>query len=53
MPPDQPLRPDEVGSPWAAYHHHGHFTNNLHQDHLHVGYQRKAPEFLLMKDSEG
>lgn len=40
MPMDDPLRPDEVGSPWAAYEdHHGHFSNSLHQDHLHLGFQ--------------
>lgn len=40
MPASSPLRPDEVGSPWAAYDaFHGHFSNSLHQDHLHVGYQ--------------
>ena len=53
-PVDNPLRPDEVGSPWAAYdHHHGHFTNSLHQDHLHIGYQQNRREFHLMKDSDG
>ena len=41
MPTTSPLRPDEVGSPWAAYdNYHGHFTNSLHQDHLHIGYQQ-------------
>jgi hypothetical protein len=39
MPTNEPIRPDEVGSPWTAYDtYHGHFTNTLHQDHLHIGY---------------
>lgn len=51
---DQPLRPDEVGSPWAAYEdYHGHFTNSLHQDHLHIGYRANAPEPILMEKSDG
>ena len=41
MSADSPLRPDEVGSPWAAYEdYHGHFSNSLHKDHLHLGYER-------------
>ncbi len=41
---DNPLRPDEVGSPWASFTSFaGHFTNSLHQDHLHIGYRTGPP----------
>ena len=44
MDRNDPLRPDEVGSPWASYTgFHGHFTNSLHQDHLHIGYHTAPP----------
>jgi len=48
-----PLRPDEVGTPWPALDDPGFFADAAHRDHLHIGYDRKAPEFHLMKDSEG
>ena len=31
------LRPDEVGSPWSV-DSPGHFTDEAHADHIHVGY---------------
>lgn len=34
--------PDEIGSPWAAYEHlPGHFTDQAHQDHIHLGWEGK------------
>jgi len=33
---DAPLRPDELGSPWA-FHEPGAFTDPMHPDHLHIG----------------
>jgi hypothetical protein len=39
LPTNNPARPDEVGSPWTTFEsYHGHFSNRLHQDHLHIGY---------------
>lgn len=32
-----PLRPTEVGSPWALGYP-GHFTDRFHQSHIHIGY---------------
>ncbi len=47
MDTTSPLRPDEVGSPWSAYEDYpGHFSNALHQDHLHFGYQRNLRSFI-------
>ncbi|MFN2490291.1 MAG: transglycosylase SLT domain-containing protein [Actinomycetota bacterium] len=34
---DEPLRPDELGSPWGLVSP-GAFTDSSHQDHLHVAY---------------
>lgn len=34
---DAPLRPSEIGSPWAI-DEPGHFTDSGHRDHLHVGF---------------
>ncbi|CAN5652170.1 hypothetical protein BH20ACT21_BH20ACT21_25750 [soil metagenome] len=34
---DEPLRPDELGSPWALASP-GAFTDSSHQDHLHVAH---------------
>lgn len=41
MPSSSPIRPNEVGSPWSSFEgYDGHFSNSLHQDHLHLGYDR-------------
>jgi hypothetical protein len=34
---DEPLRPDELGSPWV-FAYPGAFTDSSHQDHLHVAH---------------
>ena len=34
---DEPLRPDELGSPWALASP-GAFSDSSHQDHLHVAH---------------
>ncbi len=42
---DPPLRPDEFGSPWPDLSRFpGGFTDDDHQDHLHVGWAANAPE---------
>jgi hypothetical protein len=36
-----PSRPDEVGSPWPDFDDYdGHFSNELHQRHLHVAFNQ-------------
>ncbi len=40
------LRPDELGSPWPELAQFaGAFSDADHVDHLHLGWQAKAPEF--------
>jgi hypothetical protein len=34
---DAPIRPSEIGSPWAI-NAPGYFTDADHQDHIHVGF---------------
>ncbi len=44
IPRFNPIRPNEVGSPWDDLEsYHGHFANSLHQDHLHIGYHSPPP----------
>jgi Transglycosylase SLT domain len=38
----EPLRPDELGSPWDLPYP-GAFTDSSHQDHLHVAYTEEGP----------
>jgi hypothetical protein len=39
------LRPDEFGSPWAELSRFpGGFSDDDHQDHLHVGWGANPPE---------
>lgn len=33
-----PLRPSEIGTPWADLRGPGYFSDAMHQGHLHVGY---------------
>jgi hypothetical protein len=35
-----PLRPDELGTPFAELSGPGLFSDDDHQDHLHLGYDR-------------
>lgn len=45
LPP--PLRPDELGVPWAGMDPlPGVFSDADHQGHLHLGYRQKAPDFV-------
>jgi hypothetical protein len=45
--PDEPSRPDEVGSPWSDLDdYHGHFSNQLHENHLHIGYTTQPPKII-------
>lgn len=47
-----PLRPDELGVPWAALAPlPGVFSDAAHQGHLHVGYRAKAELFHQIKHS--